>query len=161
MRPTTCAEEQRLVQAAASGLELDQASLAHVSSCATCQEAVSVSRWMASIAVTTGETRPLPNAELLWWKAQMLRRWEGERRVAAPIERMQRVELGAAAIGAVALLIWQWGAIGRAFSAFTPDHLATISKSAGTSPALPALLLGVVLFGGLVLAGVHRLISES
>lgn len=33
----------------------------------------------------------------IWWKAQMLRRWDAERKVVAPIDFMQPVELLAGA----------------------------------------------------------------
>jgi hypothetical protein len=45
--------------------------------------------------------QPLPEAAHIWWKAQLLRRWDAERKVVAPLEFMQPVELlaGAACFG--------------------------------------------------------------
>jgi hypothetical protein len=41
----------------------------------------------------------------LWWKAQLLRRWDAERRAVAPLEVMQPVEI-AAGLGAAAFLLY-------------------------------------------------------
>ena len=41
----------------------------------------------------------------LWWKAQLLRRWDAERRVHAPLDAMQPLEL-AAGLGAAAFLVY-------------------------------------------------------
>jgi hypothetical protein len=53
---------------------------------------------------------PLPGVSRdpmqIWWKAQLLRRWDAERRVTAPLDFMQPVEV-AAGLACVAFLIYQ------------------------------------------------------
>jgi hypothetical protein len=44
--------------------------------------------------------------QVLWWKAQLLRRWDDERRVQAPLEVMERLEILAGVAAAVLLLSW-------------------------------------------------------
>lgn len=41
----------------------------------------------------------------LWWKAQLLRRWDAERRAVAPLEVMQPFEI-AAGLGTAAFLLY-------------------------------------------------------
>jgi hypothetical protein len=48
----------------------------------------------------------LPDAELLWVKAQMLRRWELERKVQAPLDLMEPVQIAAGLAAAAVLLVW-------------------------------------------------------
>jgi len=42
----------------------------------------------------------------IWWKAQLLRRWDAERRVVAPIDFMQPVEL-LAGVACLAFLLYR------------------------------------------------------
>jgi hypothetical protein len=41
----------------------------------------------------------------LWWKAQLLRRWDAERRAQLPLDVMQPLEI-AAGLGAAAFLLY-------------------------------------------------------
>jgi hypothetical protein len=47
----------------------------------------------------------LPDADVLWVKAQMLKRWELERRVQAPLDLMEPVQIAAGLVAAGALLV--------------------------------------------------------
>jgi hypothetical protein len=51
---------------------------------------------------------PQPSSEpmRLWWKAQLLQRWDAERRALAPLDIMERVEIIAGLAAAVVLLAW-------------------------------------------------------
>jgi hypothetical protein len=56
------------------------------------------------VALPTPET--LSDPRLLWWKAQLLQRWDAERRALAPLDVMERVEIVAGLAAAVVLLVW-------------------------------------------------------
>ena len=50
--------------------------------------------WMREMADTSVDApHALPDPAVVWWKGQLLRRWESERRAVAPIERMHWIEL--------------------------------------------------------------------
>ncbi|HEY1304873.1 MAG TPA: hypothetical protein VGF24_15030 [Vicinamibacterales bacterium] len=51
-------------------------------------------------------TARMPDADLVWVKAQMLRRWEAERRVQAPLDLMEPVQIAAGLAAAAVLLVW-------------------------------------------------------
>jgi predicted anti-sigma-YlaC factor YlaD len=161
MRAQSCDQESRILRAVGSRRAPDPQVQAHLASCEACREAATVSQWMQTLADTTGEMPPLPDPALLWWKAQLLRRWEAERQVVKPIERMQRWEIIAGIIGVVAVVVWQWADISRAFSALNPGNLTTWTATANASPYLPVALAGTVLLGVMVLAGVHRMLAQS
>lgn len=76
-----------------------------------------VAAFMARLAHTTPATEPsLPAAGVIWWKAQLLRRWEAERRVQAPLDLMEPVQIAAALAGVAAVVVWALPSLVRAFS---------------------------------------------
>ncbi len=56
---------------------------------------------------------PMP----LWWKAQLVRRWDAERRAQAPLDVMERVEIVAGLAAAAVLLVWAVPTVGRIIAA--------------------------------------------
>jgi predicted anti-sigma-YlaC factor YlaD len=161
MRAQSCDQESRILRAVGSRRAPDPEVQDHLASCEACREAASVSQWMQTLSDTTGEMKSLPDPALLWWKAQLLRRWEAERRVAKPIERMQRWEVVAGTIGLAVMVVWQWADISRVFGSLNPGNLTHWTAVANASPYLPVALVGTVLLGVMVLAGVHRMLAES
>jgi hypothetical protein len=65
-----------------------------------------VAALMAQIASAPLPAAHLPEADALWWQAQLRRAAEGRRRAERPIEVMEWVQLGAAAAIAVAAFVW-------------------------------------------------------
>ena len=63
-----------------------------------------VSGFMSKVAALPGP-HTVPDPMQLWWKAQLLRRWDSERRVQMPLEVMERVELVAGLAAAGVLLV--------------------------------------------------------
>lgn len=59
--------------------------------------------WLQALAATPVDAPPMPDAAFLWWKAQLLRRWDAERRAVAPLETGERVH-ATIGVGAAALL---------------------------------------------------------
>ena len=59
---------------------------------------------MTDLAHTPAIEASLPDPSFLWWKAQLLRRFDAEREAAEPIDVGERVHVGAALLGAVVAL---------------------------------------------------------
>ena len=57
----------------------------------------------------------VPNADLLWVKAQMLRRWEVERKVQTPLDLMEPVQIAAGLVAAGVLLVWSLPSLLKVF----------------------------------------------
>ena len=72
------------------------------------REMRAVTRWMQELASTTVSDRPLPDPTYLWWKAELLRRWDAQQRVTAPIEVGEQVQVAVGLVAAAGLLIWLW-----------------------------------------------------
>ena len=49
---------------------------------------------------------PAPN--VLWVKAQMLRRWDAERKAQTPLDVMEPVQIGAGLAAAAVLFVWSF-----------------------------------------------------
>ena len=48
----------------------------------------------------------VPSADVLWLKAQLIRRWDAQRKVERPIALMEPIEIAASIAAAVLLLSW-------------------------------------------------------
>lgn len=76
-----------------------------------------IAAFMARLAHTpTGSEPSLPGADVLWWKAQLLRRWEAERKVQAPLDLMEPFQIAAALAAVAAVVVWALPSVVRAFS---------------------------------------------
>jgi hypothetical protein len=67
-----------------------------------------VRAWMTELAAIPLNGGLLPDARQLWWKAELLKRWDAQRQAVAPIERAEPVHVGIGLAGALVLLAWLW-----------------------------------------------------
>lgn len=51
-------------------------------------------------------TSQVPDPDILWVKAQMLRRWDAERKAQAPLDVMEPVQIAAGLAAAAVLFVW-------------------------------------------------------
>lgn len=76
-----------------------------------------IATYMTTLATASGRLMPrLPAADALWVKAQMLARWEAERRVLAPLDAVESFQIGAGLVAAGILLFWSLPALLRVIS---------------------------------------------
>jgi predicted anti-sigma-YlaC factor YlaD len=161
-----CDKQSSLLKAAASGHETDPGVTDHLASCPACRDAVETVCWMRSMAESTIEPHALPDPDVIWWKAQLLRRWEANRRAVAPIERMHKAEFFTGLASLVGFVVWQWSGVMKTLSSLSPARL--VSWSAQTTPAGASgdashavLLFGSLFLGAMILAGVHRMLADK
>ena len=67
-----------------------------------------VRAWMRELAAVPFDGKPLPDARQLWWKAELLKRWDEQRQAVAPIERAEPVQVSIGLAGAIVLLASLW-----------------------------------------------------
>jgi hypothetical protein len=58
-------------------------------------------------AVPPGVSR-VPDPGVLWVKAQMLRRWDAERKAQAPLDVMEPIQVAAGLAAAAVLFVWSF-----------------------------------------------------
>jgi hypothetical protein len=76
-----------------------------------------IAAYMSRLATASTRQVPrLPAANVLWVKAQMLERWEAERRVQAPLDVIEPFQIGAGLVAAGILLFWSLPALLRVIS---------------------------------------------
>jgi len=71
------------------------------------EEIVSAYMTRLSNAVPAGASR-VPDPAVLWVKAQMLKRWDAERKAQAPLDAMEPIQVIAGLAAAVVLLVWSF-----------------------------------------------------
>ena len=62
--------------------------------------------WMQSLAAESIAQPPASTASEIWQKAELLRRWDAQRKAAAPIDMGERAQVGIGLAGALTLLVW-------------------------------------------------------
>ncbi len=103
----------------------DADTLAHVAECEICADVVSVALAMREDqALQPIESAPVPDATLVWWRAQLRAHEEAGRKAARPIAMVQGVAIGIAGVAALSL--------GRTFWPWIREYVAGISSAAST-----------------------------
>lgn len=125
--------------------------------------------WMRELADTSVDApRPLPDPGVVWWKAQLLRRWESERRAVAPIDRMHWVEIATGVASLGVFLVWQWSGLVNLLSRLSTSALTTLSSSSASpasASAAPSTLIFVIAvslaLGATIFASLHRMLTRD
>jgi len=64
--------------------------------------------WMREFGNLPLDDSPLPDPAFIWWKAELLRRWDAQRRSAAPIEVGELIQTVVGLAGAITLVMYLW-----------------------------------------------------
>ena len=102
--------------------------------------------WMRQFAALPMETSTLPDPAYLWWKAQLLRRWDAQKNAVAPLEAGERAQVAMGLGGAAILVLLLW------------SRLPTLAAPSGiASPELMiAIVIAVLLLTAALAAGWWR-----
>ena len=65
-----------------------------------------LTQWMEALAAEPIAQPPAATAAEIWQKAELLRRWDAQRKAAAPIDVSERAQVGIGLVGALLLLVW-------------------------------------------------------
>lgn len=163
MTQRTCSKLPDMLTAAADGRPFTPELEAHLTSCPSCREQVEAVSFVRGLADVTEAPHLMPDAAVIWWKAQLLRRWQAERVAAAPIERMRWIELAAGFASLTVFLIWQWQSLLNLVARAIPAGVAAASAvSPAASPmALVLMLCGTASVGAMILAALHRRLGRT
>ena len=133
-RERTCEREVEVRRMVSGGID-SPAIRRHAASCGACRQTLAIANGMRELAGLSLGTSSLLSSTTLWWKAQALRRWDGERKVAIRMELGDRMQIGSGLAAAAVLLGW------------AVRHLPTLATPAG----LPASLKGVMFASAVLL----------
>ena len=106
---------------------LDRELTAHARSCRACAEELRVTGWLRSVARADSvalESRPLPSASQLWWKAQIIRRLtEREALIERAVRPVRWSQWAGVAVGCVVMALLVAGTASHLGAGFTSDQL--------------------------------------
>ena len=112
----------------------DAGTLAHVAECDVCADVVAVAMAMREDqALQPIESAPVPDATLVWWRAQLRAHEEAGRKAARPIAMVQGVGIGIAGVAALSL--------GRTFWPWIREYGSSMWTSAATASASVASVM--------------------
>jgi hypothetical protein len=131
-----CSRDDEIRRRLQSNTE-DPAVLAHIAECDGCRETLAVAIWMRALAETPLDAPALPDSHFVWWKAEIVARWEADRKAAAAMDAGEQLQVWIGLAEAAVLLAWTW------------RHLISSDAAA----VVPISLTAVVAVSALVLAG--------
>jgi hypothetical protein len=151
-----CAHEQDVLDLVLHGRwpdRVDAETHAHVADCMMCREVVDIAMAMQQADTSDAAPAALPDATLVYWRAQLRAHEEAGRRAARPIALAQGIGIGFALVAFVAVIrtFWPWI---RAYGASAGGALSTTAASAAASAATVPLWLAIGLAATLVAAPV-------
>ena len=89
--------------------------------------------WMRTLAAISEDAGPLPDARELWWKAELLARWDAQRRAVAPLERAEPITLGIGLAGAAVLVALLWKSVSTPSSVIIITTIVSLMLLAATT----------------------------
>lgn len=123
-----CEREIEVVSAIQTGVWQDAPDLrAHAANCPLCRDAAAVAFAMKEVDTLAGvESHPLPDASLVWWKAQLRARREAVERASEPVRIFTRAAYVFGCVILAGVLWQQWARL---------RGLLSFAKFQGLSPA--------------------------
>src|SRR5258707_1035438 len=104
-----CNKEQEVFEALQSGRlasEWGEPLRQHIAECSNCADLALVAEFLQEESDLTLANVKVPSAALVWWKAQLRARREAAQQALRPVRIAERVALGSALLGALAVLVW-------------------------------------------------------
>ena len=131
MKPRECEKELLVIEASRTG-SWDAELRKHVADCHACGDvALAANALNAMNAVDLAEAR-IPDAGLMWWKAQLLSKRAAAERATKPISFVEHFAYACGILAFVAVCVWQWAAIRGWLASLRPGsavHAAASSTS--------------------------------
>lgn len=150
-----CPEEARVL--AARDGRADAALQAHISACDDCRELVEVAGLLRTLADDPADAaHPLPEPARLWFRAQLIRRWNAERRAMHQMDRLYPIQAGVLATSVIVCVLLSWPVVERWVSATEVGGAALLAAS-----LLPAGMVTALVGGSILLALVSLLLARD
>jgi len=111
MKVPRCDREQAVTEMLRRGHwpeACDPALCAHVETCPVCSEVVSVGQLLREEQASLLADMKLPDAGLVWWKAQLRARREAAELATRPIALAEKFALACGLASLLAFLAWKW-----------------------------------------------------
>jgi hypothetical protein len=132
----------------------------HVAQCADCEATMLVAPQMKELASVDMREHPLPDPQVVWLKAQLLRNTVAAERGSRPLKIVQMISYVVVAGGWTAVLAWKWIAIQAVIHSMTP---ASLLQNAGQAASLSVTFFALVFVLSSITIGValHTILAED
>jgi hypothetical protein len=138
MSGAACPHEAAVTRAARSGA-WPESLAAHVAGCARCREIVQTSRWMRALAHGSEPAPDVPDATLVWWRAQLSERRAKPEKTGTLLEWLAVASGGAVPLALAGWVAWNWfliqGQAARMLAGWLPQFWAGAYALASLAPA--------------------------
>jgi len=128
MKPGECEKEILVIEAARSGA-WDPELRAHVAQCEACGDVALAANALNSMRAVDQVEARIPDAGLMWWKAQLLSKRAAAERVTRPIRFVEHLSYACGILAVVGVCVWQWAAIRGWFASILPAARAHSSAA--------------------------------
>jgi hypothetical protein len=160
MNEHSCPNEDRALDARRTGLD-DPALREHVATCATCREALEAFDFMQTLAADVPDVdHRLPDAGRIWWRAQLVRRWQTERRVARQLDRVYPVQAAIFAAAVVLAVLLSWPVVERWVARTELGGATLLAASLVPAGMLTSLIGGAVLVALVMVVMARDVLAE-
>jgi hypothetical protein len=145
MSQFVCPQEAAVAQAARTR-RLPEPLAAHAAKCEHCRGIAQAAQWMQSLAQNSERTSGLPEANLVWWRAQLAEQRKKAARTQGALEWLAFASGATVPLGLAAWVVWNWygiqAAAGGLLIAVVPQFSLAVVSLAALAPAL--LFLGAI-----------------
>ncbi|HVT03161.1 MAG TPA: hypothetical protein VHL58_07250 [Thermoanaerobaculia bacterium] len=155
-----CSRQTEIVKALRSASP-ETSELDHLSDCEGCRDAVAADDFMRQLDVEPLVTHRLPDASLLWLKAQLLQNQESGARLTRRLLVVQYLPLGIVAVLWSVLLSWKWKTVYEGLQHFSFERFVS-SSALGSNPLpMSVLLMFAVMLGLTVIVTLQGVFAEE
>ena len=156
----TCRHETHVQRAAAENQWTD-ALRTHVTTCEDCAAAAAIAPFMYRFSRTNERQHRLPDASVVWLKAQLLRGNLIADRASRPLNVLQVAAYILVAGGWAALVTWKWAELQTWMLSFTPKSVVGGIAGTQTMVSAPLVLAIMVLASMTVMLALHTILAEE
>ncbi len=139
MSGMTCPQEAAVLRAVRTG-EWPEALAIHAAGCAPCRGIVQAAQWMQSLVQSSEKNLVLPDAKLVWWRAQLADRRAKAEGTQSVVEWLAFVSGAIAPLGLAGWVAWNWFGIqwqaARLLAGWSPQWAAAAYWFTSLAPAL-------------------------
>ena len=132
---------------------------AHLTDCDDCMAAVSIAPWMTRFSRISDREHMLPDPQIVWLKAQLLRGTTDAMRASRPLTIVQMIAYVTVAGGWAALLTWKWDAIQAWINSLTPTGMVATAATTPLSMSFFAFVFVLASITGMV--GLYTIVAEE
>ena len=140
MSRSMCPQEAAVLRAARTG-EWPEALAAHAAQCRHCREIADTARWMQALAQSSEKNPALPDAKLVWWRAQLAEQRAKAERTRNALGWLEIASGTVVPLGLAGWVAWHWYEIQARATLLLTGELSQFPAAAYAVASLaPALL---------------------